>query len=134
MLERQTPSWGPNVRESGQVHCVRRLGLTNEDWESTGVMQRGPFAEPRHITCVKMSPERADEVGSESLCVRRSSAGHLLFRTTLYISLFHIRLPRFCVHAARVPCSLYLPSCESRAEFNYRQSTSASANIYAVRF
>jgi nuclear receptor interaction protein len=62
MLERQTPSWGPNIKESGQVHCVRRLGLTNEDWESAGVMQRGPFAEPRHITCVKMSPERADEV------------------------------------------------------------------------
>jgi len=64
MMERQTPSWGQSIKESGQVHCVRRLGLTNADWESMGVTGRGIFAEDRHITCVKMSPEKADEVSS----------------------------------------------------------------------
>ena len=29
-----------------------------------GVTGRGIFAEDRHITCVKMSPEKADEVSS----------------------------------------------------------------------
>lgn len=51
------------MKGSGQVHCVRRLGLSNSDWESMGVSGRGIFAEDRHITCVKMSPEKADEVG-----------------------------------------------------------------------
>nr|XP_019044312.1 hypothetical protein I302_07596 [Kwoniella bestiolae CBS 10118]OCF23242.1 hypothetical protein I302_07596 [Kwoniella bestiolae CBS 10118] len=63
MLPRQTPSWGPNIRSSGQVHCVRKLGLSNDEWEK--VAPNGGsrlFGEERHITCVKMSPQNADEV------------------------------------------------------------------------
>ena len=59
MTERQTPSWGKNTVGSGQVHCVRRLGLREEEWESVG--ESTYFAE-RHVTCVKMSPDKADEV------------------------------------------------------------------------
>jgi hypothetical protein len=63
MLEKHNPSWGNKVVGSGQVHCVRRLGLSDEQWES--VRPTGPermFAGERHITCVKMSSEHADEV------------------------------------------------------------------------
>lgn len=64
MVERQSPSWGNKIVGSGEVHCVRRLGLTSDEWE--GVNPEGSarrmFAGERHITCVKMSPEHADEV------------------------------------------------------------------------
>lgn len=63
-MERQNPSWGNKIVGSGQVHCVRRLGLSDDEWESVspeGVGRR-VFAGERHITCVKMSPEHADEV------------------------------------------------------------------------
>lgn len=69
MVERQSPSWGSKIVGSGQVHCVRRLGLTNDEWDS--VNPEGParrmYAGERHITCVKMSPEHADEVSSPFL-------------------------------------------------------------------
>ncbi|KAK8853074.1 hypothetical protein IAR55_003775 [Kwoniella newhampshirensis] len=63
MLQRQTPSWGLHTRASGQVHCVRKLGLLEEEWEKIAP-NRGDtfFGEERHITCVKMSPEHAEEV------------------------------------------------------------------------
>lgn len=64
MVERQNPSWGNKIVGSGQVHCVRRLGLSEEEWDS--VTPEGPgrraFAGERHITCVRMSSEHADEV------------------------------------------------------------------------
>ncbi|WWC71849.1 uncharacterized protein I206_105808 [Kwoniella pini CBS 10737] len=63
MLPRQTPSWGPHTRSSGQVHCVRKLGLPNDEWEKVSPNNGNRmFGEERHITCVKMSPEHADEV------------------------------------------------------------------------
>jgi len=64
-LEKHNPSWGNKVVGSGQVHCVRRLGLPDSEWEK--VQPSGTerlFAGERHITCVKMSPEHADEVSS----------------------------------------------------------------------
>ena len=68
MVKRQNPSWGNKIVGSGQVHCVRRLGLSSEEWES--VTPEGParmvFAGERHVTCVKMSPEHADEVSLRS--------------------------------------------------------------------
>ncbi|WWC64409.1 uncharacterized protein I303_107019 [Kwoniella dejecticola CBS 10117] len=63
MIPRQTPSWGPHIRSSGQVHCVRKLGLPNEEWDKVAPNNGNRmFGEERHITCVKMSPEHADEV------------------------------------------------------------------------
>ncbi|WRT70369.1 uncharacterized protein IL334_007367 [Kwoniella shivajii] len=63
MLPRQTPSWGPHVRSSGQVHCVRKLGLPNDEWDKVSPSNGNRlFGEERHITCVKMSPEHPDEV------------------------------------------------------------------------
>ncbi|WVQ84875.1 hypothetical protein IAT38_007038 [Cryptococcus sp. DSM 104549] len=63
MLERQTPSWGPHIKSSGQVHCVRKLGLPNEEWERVTPSGRSlSFDRDRHISCVKMSPENSDEV------------------------------------------------------------------------
>lgn len=64
MVERQNPSWGNKIVGSGQVHCVRRLGLSNEEWDSVAPEGAGRtvFAGERHVTCVKMSPEHADEV------------------------------------------------------------------------
>ncbi|OCF32192.1 hypothetical protein I316_06106 [Kwoniella heveanensis BCC8398] len=63
MLPRQTPSWGPHVRSSGQVHCVRRLGLPDEEWDKVSPRSGDRmFGDERHITCVRMSPEHADEV------------------------------------------------------------------------
>ncbi|WWC94713.1 hypothetical protein V866_001561 [Kwoniella sp. B9012] len=63
MLPRQTPSWGPNIRSSGQVHCVRKLGLPNDEWDKVAPNNGNRlFGEERHITCVKMSPQNADEV------------------------------------------------------------------------
>jgi WD and tetratricopeptide repeat-containing protein 1 len=62
-LEKHNPSWGNKVVGSGQVHCVRRLGLPDSEWEKvqpTGSERM--FTGERHITCVKMSPEHADEV------------------------------------------------------------------------
>ena len=68
MSERQTPSWGKNIVESGQVHCVRRLGLSDEAWESVAPRGEGStYREERHVTSVKMSPDKADEVRSLSL-------------------------------------------------------------------
>jgi hypothetical protein len=67
MLEKHNPSWGIKVVGSGQVHCVRRLGLPDSEWEK--VQPSGTermFAGERHITCVKMSPEHADEVSRPS--------------------------------------------------------------------
>ncbi|ORX40723.1 WD40-repeat-containing domain protein [Kockovaella imperatae] len=61
MLERQTPSWGPNIQSSEQVHCVRRLGMTDEQW-ANGRPSGRILSSEKHITCVKMSPEHADEV------------------------------------------------------------------------
>ncbi|WWD19486.1 hypothetical protein CI109_103946 [Kwoniella shandongensis] len=63
MLQRQTPTWGPHARASGQVHCVRKLGLPDEEWSKV-TPDRGDrfFREERHTTCVKMSAEHADEV------------------------------------------------------------------------
>lgn len=64
MPERQTPSWGSEIVESGQVHCVRRLGLSDEAWKSVSPTGHpSMFAEERHITSVRMSPDKADEVG-----------------------------------------------------------------------
>ncbi|KAK6909578.1 hypothetical protein I203_103599 [Kwoniella mangroviensis CBS 8507] len=63
MLPRQNPSWGPNIRSSGQVHCVRKLGLPNDEWDTVAPNNGNRlFGEERHITCVKMSPQNADEV------------------------------------------------------------------------
>ncbi|WVF73160.1 hypothetical protein IAT40_007979 [Kwoniella sp. CBS 6097] len=63
MLPRQTPSWGPHVRSSGQVHCVRRLGLPDEEWDKVSPRSGDRmYGDERHITCVRMSPEHADEV------------------------------------------------------------------------
>ncbi|ODO10316.1 hypothetical protein I350_02545 [Cryptococcus amylolentus CBS 6273] len=63
---RMTPSsssssWGPNTRSDGQVHCVRRLGLPNEEWERV-LPGRRRFGGDRHISSVRMSGERGDEV------------------------------------------------------------------------
>ncbi|WVR00334.1 hypothetical protein IAU59_007477 [Kwoniella sp. CBS 9459] len=63
MLHRQTPSWGQHVRSSGQVHCVRRLGLPDDEWDKVSPRSGDRmFGDERHITCVRMSPEHADEV------------------------------------------------------------------------
>lgn len=62
MVEKQTPSWGNKIVGSGQVHCVRQLGLTEEDWQSVASEGARRWGEERHITSVKMSPEHADEV------------------------------------------------------------------------
>lgn len=61
MPERQTPSWGNSIKGSGQVHCVRKLGLSEAQWGESGMGRRSVFS--RHITCVKMSSDNADEVG-----------------------------------------------------------------------
>jgi WD and tetratricopeptide repeat-containing protein 1 len=68
MLEKHTPSWGNKIVGSGQVHCVRRLGLSDEEWNS--VQPRGAermYSGERHVTCVKMSPEHADEVSTSPI-------------------------------------------------------------------
>ncbi|WVR07807.1 hypothetical protein IAU60_004850 [Kwoniella sp. DSM 27419] len=63
MLPRQKPSWGHHVKSSGQVHCVRRLGLPDGEWEKVSPSRNSRvYNDERHITCVKMSPEHADEV------------------------------------------------------------------------
>lgn len=62
-MARQTPSWGKHIKSSGQVHCVRRLGLPEDEWKKVAPRSdRRIFGEERHVTCVKMSPEHADEV------------------------------------------------------------------------
>lgn len=66
MEERQNPSWGKNTVSSGQVHCVRRLGLPEEEWATVMPEGRRRWGEERHITSVKMSPEHADEVGGKT--------------------------------------------------------------------
>nr|KIR88499.1 hypothetical protein I308_01568 [Cryptococcus tetragattii IND107] len=63
MLPRQTPSWGPHIKSAGDVYCVRKLGLPNEEWETVSPRSRRRlFDGERHISCVKMSGENADEV------------------------------------------------------------------------
>ncbi|EIW71830.1 hypothetical protein TREMEDRAFT_27687 [Tremella mesenterica DSM 1558] len=62
MTERQHPSWGSHIKSSGQVHCVRRLGLSEDQWNEVGPEDGMRYNEERHITCVKMSPDKADEV------------------------------------------------------------------------
>ncbi|ORY26663.1 WD40-repeat-containing domain protein [Naematelia encephala] len=62
MPERQTPRWSGTSRPSGQVHCVRRLGLPQSEWDSVKPRGRSIYSEENHITCVKMSPDNADEV------------------------------------------------------------------------
>ncbi|RXK39423.1 hypothetical protein M231_03256 [Tremella mesenterica] len=62
MTERQHPSWGTHIKSSGQVHCVRRLGLSEDQWNEVGPEDGMRYNEERHITCVKMSPDKADEV------------------------------------------------------------------------
>ncbi|WVO18704.1 hypothetical protein L204_106424 [Cryptococcus depauperatus] len=65
MLARQTPSWGPHVAlvDPSNVHCVRKLGLPDEEWNKvsprSGRWDRDP---ERHISCVKMSEDNPDEV------------------------------------------------------------------------
>jgi hypothetical protein len=104
MLEKHNPSWGNKVVGSGQVHCVRRLGLSDEQWES--VRPTGPermFAGERHITCVKMSPEHADEVsrvpGDKRNHIEQNlySTGNCRFSTTLNFAFLDIRLPWYLV-------------------------------------
>lgn len=101
MPERQTPSWGPHSKSSGQVNCVRRLGLPDEEWEGVSPRsQRRVFSGERHITCVKMSPDKADEVGQLLGCKPRqipvalTLPGDLRVRKTLNIVVLPIRLPR----------------------------------------
>jgi len=44
---------------------VRRLGLSEDAWESVSPRGEGRmYAEERHITSVRMSRDKADEVGS----------------------------------------------------------------------
>ncbi|KAL7418329.1 hypothetical protein Q5752_006787 [Cryptotrichosporon argae] len=63
MARDASAQWGQSIRESGQVHCVRRLGLSDEQWNATPRRQASePYAGEKHITCVKMSPHCADEV------------------------------------------------------------------------
>nr|ODN76375.1 hypothetical protein L203_06441 [Cryptococcus depauperatus CBS 7841] len=65
MLARQTPSWGSHVAlvDPSNVHCVRKLGLPDEEWNKvsprSGRWDRDP---ERHISCVKMSEDNPDEV------------------------------------------------------------------------
>ncbi|WVQ72970.1 hypothetical protein IAR50_002532 [Cryptococcus sp. DSM 104548] len=54
-------SWGPNTQSDGQVHCVRRLGLPKEEWERV-LPGRRRLGGDRHISSVRMSGERGDEV------------------------------------------------------------------------
>lgn len=46
---------------------MRRLGLSEEDWKSVEPRAGSMYAGERHITCVKMSPERADEVRASQI-------------------------------------------------------------------
>ncbi|OXG48096.1 hypothetical protein J010_04775 [Cryptococcus neoformans] len=63
MLPRQTPSWGPYIKSAGDVYCVRKLGLPDEEWETVSPRgRRRLFDGERHVSCVKMSGENADEV------------------------------------------------------------------------
>ena len=97
MLEKHNPSWGNKVVGSGQVHCVRRLGLPDSEWEK--VQPTGParmFTGERHITCVRMSSEHADEVSPfmaiVPFCVvQTKQIGYCFFSTTFDISVFDIR-------------------------------------------
>ncbi len=89
--------------ESGQVHCVRRLGLSDEAWESVSPTGEGNrmFAQERHITSVKMSPDKADEVRpSHPSCASDLwSIGHLLIRSTFHILVLDLRFPCILIHA-----------------------------------
>ncbi|WOO79274.1 Rho1 guanine nucleotide exchange factor 1 [Vanrija pseudolonga] len=60
MLARQTPSWGEHTKRAGQVHCVRRLGLPDDEWEGVSPSRSGYDGE-RHITCVKLNPDNPAE-------------------------------------------------------------------------
>jgi hypothetical protein len=96
MLEKHNPSWGNKVVGSGQVHCVRRLGLPDSEWEK--VQPSGTermFAGERHITCVKMSPEHADEVSRLSFSAMFADrSGNRIIPTTFDILVFDIRRSR----------------------------------------
>lgn len=58
--ELQTPGWGAHTKRATQVHCVRRLGLSEEEWTTVAPVNRRHSE--RHITCVKISPDHPDEV------------------------------------------------------------------------
>jgi hypothetical protein len=93
MLEKHNPSWGNKIVGSGQVHCVRRLGLPDSEWEK--VQPSGTermFAGERHITCVKMSPEHADEVSRPSFpVISADDSGNRVISTTFDIPVLYIR-------------------------------------------
>lgn len=59
MMARQT-SWDPNTSAASQVRCIRRLGLPESEWQHVGSRRHARL--DRHITCVKMSADNADEV------------------------------------------------------------------------
>lgn len=133
MTERQTPSWGNRTKTSGQVNCVRRLGLTNEQWESMGVTNRGPFSEDRHITCVKMSPEHAEEVRPNIFphwCGAKIK-GHLCFCATFHIAVLTVRLARLGVYAS----SLFfrLRQLERQTSFEQVAETTRKQQIHGIR-
>lgn len=80
------------MKSSGQVHCVRRLGLPESEWKSVEVTPEGrTIRSDRHITSVKMSADQADEVG---LYLLRNdnmlmSSGNMCFRWSFYSSLLY---------------------------------------------
>ncbi|KAL1409988.1 hypothetical protein Q8F55_003988 [Vanrija albida] len=61
MPARQTPSWGAHTKRADQVHCVRRLGLPDAEWDAVAPARAGYDGE-RHITCVKLNPDNPAEV------------------------------------------------------------------------
>jgi nuclear receptor interaction protein len=58
-LSHQTPSWGPHTLRAGQVDCVRRLGLPQEEWAK---VRAGRYVSEQHVSCVKISADHPDEV------------------------------------------------------------------------
>ena len=110
MTERQNPSWGNNIKSSGQVHCVRQLGLPDEEWDSVMPRSRGIFAQERHITCVKMSPDNADEVCllychpqvPDRELTNHAYVGNLCFCSTFGFTILHIRLALLRIYASSI--------------------------------
>lgn len=61
------------MKSSGQVHCVRRLSLPEYEWKSVEDTGDGRTVRlDRHITCVKLSAEKADEVSYLSIMETRN--------------------------------------------------------------
>ena len=113
MPERQTPSWGSHVRQSEEVHCVRKLGMTADQWTNERGKTNGYYSSEKHITCVKMSPHHADEVRTSFQHILRllktstRSSVHLLsIQPACSPSMTPLTLPRLASGHPRPPSCL----------------------------